>query len=175
MTQVGTVIVHLRKATIGVNDVTNTHPFVRAGVSFCHNGSIRSFPNPEPPRHHEGDTDSEKYFLRIIDRVLLNAQQSLQALGASLESVIADIQAGGDWTSLTCLMKTQEGLLIKYLWNESHPMTEAGKLNDYYTFYKGTKGGATILCSEQLPVDGVVWESLANGTLMTVPSAQAHI
>ncbi len=158
----GQVLIHLRKATIGENKISNTHPFLKNGVAFCHNGSIRSF--TQKVTDCEGDTDSEKYFMRILART-----DSLGAhdLAEAVEAEVAELSTE-DWTSLTCLLKAKDGLVLKYFWNTAHPMSEVGKLNDYYTFYKGTKGSTIILCSEQLEVPGVTWEQLTNGTLLVV-------
>jgi predicted glutamine amidotransferase len=166
---VGQALIHLRKATVGANRIENAHPFLRGGVSLCHNGSIRAFPDTTTLRNPHGDTDSERFFLRILERVSREDRHSLDALGAAVEAEVESLTALGDWTSLTCLLKSKQGFVLKYIWNEGHPMTEAGRLNDYYTFYKGVKGSATILCSEKLDVADFVWEPLLNGTLLTVP------
>lgn len=161
----GQVLMHLRKATIGENKIVNTHPFVRGGAVFCHNGSIRSFPDSRDDLL-EGGTDSEKYFVRILSQL---SNLELETMCAAVESEVEALQ-DGDWTSLTCLLKSSRGIVVKYLWNESHPMTEVGKLHDYYTFYKGMKGADTILCSEKLSINGYDWESLANGTTLALSS-----
>lgn len=167
---IGQALIHLRKATVGNNRVENTHPFLRGELSFCHNGSIRTFPEViSGTRVPRGDTDSEVYFLRVLARVPREVRHSLDALSAAVEAETGEIAAGGEWTSLTSVVKSKGGLVLKYFWNEEHPMTEAGKLNDYYTFYRGTKGGATILCSEKLNIEGFSWQPLSNGMLLTVP------
>lgn len=159
----GQALIHLRKATVGANKIANTHPFLRSGVAFCHNGSIRSFPE-DLTVCSEGDTDSEKYFLRILDR---SKSLALNDLREAVEAEVATLQSE-DWTSLTATLVAKDGILLKYFWNESHPRTEAGKLNDYYTFFKGTKGDATIVCSETLDVPSFTWVPLKNGTLLVV-------
>ena len=160
----GQALIHLRKATIGVNKIVNTHPFLRTGVAFCHNGSIRSFPEGVVG-DLEGDTDSEKYFARILART---KSLALDDLTRAVEDEVASLKLG-DWTSLTSALVAKDGIVLKYFWNESHPMTEAGKLNDYYTFFKGTKGDSIVLCSEELDIGGFTWEPLTNGTTLAIP------
>jgi predicted glutamine amidotransferase len=161
---VGQVVIHLRKATVGENKIANTHPFLRDGISFCHNGSIQRFPEGTVSAV-EGDTDSEKYFVRVLARL---ARSSLAEIARGIEEEIHEIQKAGDWTSLTCLAQSREGMVLKYFWNEAHPMTEAGRLNDYYTFFRGTKNEGTMLCSEMLTVPGFTWQPLLNGTLVVL-------
>jgi glutamine amidotransferase len=55
---------HLRRATLGGLTLVNTHPFVMAEYSFCHNGTVIRYPDliekgvPAPT----GETDSEALF-----------------------------------------------------------------------------------------------------------------
>lgn len=160
----GQTLIHLRKATVGTNKITNTHPFLRSGVAFCHNGSILSFPDSYNGLL-EGDTDSEKYFIRILGRM---PDSELASMKNAVESESALLKTGS-WTSLTCVLRSNKGLVLNYMWNEAHPKTEEMRLEDYYTFFVGTKGSDTILCSEKLPVEGFVWEPLANGTVLAIP------
>jgi len=124
----GQMIAHLRKATSGRNALCNTHPFVRSGIAFCHNGSIKAFPETSfvQARHlREGHTDSETFFLRILDR--LPAQQgdaSLENVRTALLEEVEEIKKLSEWTSLTCLLQTSDGIVLHYLWNESHEKSQ---------------------------------------------------
>lgn len=160
----GQALIHLRKATVGANKIANTHPFLRSGVAFCHNGSIRSFPDSQSSLL-EGDTDSEKYFMRILGRM---SDRELATMKSAVEAEVSALKTG-DWTSLTCVLKSNSGLVLNYMWNESHPKTEEMKLEDYYTFFVGRKADQIILCSEKLPLDGFEWEALVNGTTLAIP------
>ncbi len=55
---------------------------------------------------------------------------------------------------MTCLLKTKEGIILNYLWNENDPNAEKMEYEKYYTFYIGKKGDTTILCSEKLDCRG---------------------
>ncbi|QQR49964.1 class II glutamine amidotransferase [Candidatus Nomurabacteria bacterium] len=170
----GQVIAHLRKATVGTKAICNTHPFLRSGICFCHNGSIHAFESTvfTNDRHlREGHTDSETFFLRILDRIDGQlGDGSLSMFEKAIKDEVIEIQKISEWTSLTCLLKTKEGIILHYLWNEKDPERETLKLDEYYTFYKGTKDGMTILCSETLDIQGFTWEKLDNGTILTLPN-----
>lgn len=172
----GQTIAHLRKATVGKNTISNTHPFLRSGITFCHNGSIHVFPKTsftEDRYLREGHTDSETFFLRILDRVSGQiGDATLENIQEALRQEIEEIKMNSEWTSLTCLIKTKDGILLNYAHNEEHPDVSKLKLNDYYTMYIGKKGDTTILCSETLDLDDFTWEKLANNTVLAIPYMQ---
>jgi predicted glutamine amidotransferase len=169
----GQAIVHLRKATIGKNSIHNTHPFFHSGISFCHNGSIHSFSDAQYINDKfilEGNTDSEIFFMRIFDRVFDKKNgASVENLKIALLEEIREIQKVPTWTSLSCLIKTKNYIILNYLWNESHPQASKLEFDKYYTFYTGKKDGVTMLCSEVLDIDGFTWEKLPNDSLLVIP------
>ena len=64
--------VHVRRATLGGLTLENTHPFQLSGYTFCHNGTVISFPRLLEPgvRPPHGETDSEavfNYLMRYFD------------------------------------------------------------------------------------------------------------
>lgn len=59
-------LAHVRNASVGGTRLENTHPFVRRDWMFAHNGTIHGL--EVPPGHiAQGDTDSERFFLHILD------------------------------------------------------------------------------------------------------------
>ncbi len=65
-------IVHLRDAKYGKVDIKNTQPFFAQGWMFAHNGSIRNYKKIERELNgfkFEGQTDSERYFYLVLDRI----------------------------------------------------------------------------------------------------------
>lgn len=169
----GQTVVHLRKATIAKNAICNTHPFMREGISFAHNGSIHAFPKTsfvDDKYLREGHTDSETFFLRILDRITgQKGDANLDNIKLALSQEIEEIKTMTEWTSLTCAIKSTDGIVINYLWNENHQESEKLGFKDYYTFYITKKWDTTILCSEILNVEGFNWEKLENGTVFTLP------
>jgi predicted glutamine amidotransferase len=69
------MIGHIRQRTVGPLCVNNTHPFVRDGWLFCHNGTIkdldwlRSQCSPRRLSECIGDTDSEILFSYLLTRL----------------------------------------------------------------------------------------------------------
>lgn len=74
-----TIIAHVRKATVGVSSLLNTHPFVSGRWAFAHNGTITGFDRLQEELAEEtaselqvqrsGQTDSEQYFLWLLTRI----------------------------------------------------------------------------------------------------------
>jgi glutamine amidotransferase len=72
----GAVLAHVRKATVGVRSLANTHPFQWGPWSFCHNGTLFGFDalrdrlraeiDPDLRPSICGDTDSETLFLLLL-------------------------------------------------------------------------------------------------------------
>lgn len=71
-----TVVAHIRKTTVGNNNILNTHPFQYGKWVFAHNGNISGFENkreqltaeilPKFRRFILGDTDSEVIFYFLL-------------------------------------------------------------------------------------------------------------
>lgn len=71
-----TVLAHLRKTTIGSNNILNTHPFQHGRWSFAHNGNIKNFEthreklrslvSPKLVNYILGKTDSEVLFFVFL-------------------------------------------------------------------------------------------------------------
>lgn len=84
-----TVLAHIRKTTIGKNNILNTHPFQYGSWVFAHNGNITGYQNkrekilaevsPNFKRFILGDTDSEVIFYFLLsflaERHELNSHQ----------------------------------------------------------------------------------------------------
>jgi glutamine amidotransferase len=72
-------IAHVRKATVGVSSVYNTHPFCCGSWAFAHNGTVTGFEKIEAKlaketckelqKYRQGTTDSEQYFLWLLSRL----------------------------------------------------------------------------------------------------------
>src|SRR3989338_3624304 len=65
------LVIHLRHASVGGESTKNTHPFVYGKWIFAHNGSIKreeiiKHLNSDFKRKLKGDTDSEVYFMLIM-------------------------------------------------------------------------------------------------------------
>ncbi len=82
-----TVLAHIRKTTVGKNNILNTHPFQFGSWVFAHNGNITDFSDkrekilseisPKFKRFILGDTDSEVIFYFLLS--FLEDQYDLMA------------------------------------------------------------------------------------------------
>lgn len=105
-----TVLAHLRKTTIGVNSIINTHPFQFGHWVFAHNGNIKNFAakkeallariNPELKRFILGDTDSEVVFYTILSKLQeegtlhqrrVSRDELTVAVNKALKEIIAEV------------------------------------------------------------------------------------
>ncbi len=151
---------HLRKASVGAPRVVNSHPFVVDGMAFMHNGSVKglahSFPASRKPL---GQTDSEVYFLLLLDR-LRN--------GGVFEAVSQTIPLLEqlDYTSLTFIM--QEG-------NSMYAYRQFSRNGEYYTLYFAQDGNSAIFSSE--PLLGLRWQLIGNRELVraSLEDSEVHL
>lgn len=99
-----TAIAHIRLATIGNVDITNSHPFRGYDISgrewiFAHNGTI--FEGDIVSKYfyeQDGETDSERVFLYLLERMNSAIRQKTGPLDEDerfeiLESIVAELSA----------------------------------------------------------------------------------
>ena len=102
------VIAHIRKATQGKVALENTHPFMRElwgrYFLFAHNGNLVDFhPTLSGSFLPVGDTDSERAFCYILDRLRERSplrQPALPELRHLIEQLAAEIRVHGDFNFL---------------------------------------------------------------------------
>ena len=87
----GTVLVsHIRQKTVGPTRLENTHPFVRGGWVFAHNGTIgeidrvRAGASKERLAEIAGDTDSEVLFAHLLSAIDAGGLDGLEAAARAL-------------------------------------------------------------------------------------------
>jgi glutamine amidotransferase len=98
------LIAHIRQKTVGPTRLENTHPFVRSGWVFAHNGTIthqdilRERTSGRRLREITGDTDSELFFAYVLTRldehglVTLRDGSSREEANALLHEVTAELR-----------------------------------------------------------------------------------
>lgn len=100
-----TLLAHIRYATVGNMEYDNSHPFVRRDAGgrswvLIHNGTIFDYPALSPYQYRqEGETDSERILLYLVDQIDREQAAAGRALEASerfalLDSLIADMAKG---------------------------------------------------------------------------------
>lgn len=117
------VIGHIRQANVGRIGLANTHPFVRElwGHNWCfaHNGQLADFEPPAGFYRPVGDTDSERAFCDLLNRVRtafpepVAAETLLPTLVAACDEyrrrgVFNCLLGNGDWLFTFCSTKLAE-------------------------------------------------------------------
>jgi len=159
-------MVHLRWATLGLDvRVENTHPFALGRFAFAHNGSIAPpesvdrLVSPEAARLRTGDTDSERYFLAVLSRVLEGATPA----DALADTVTRLAEAGGA-SSLNCLLLTPDELYAVCRFDPA-AKPHADEDDDYFQLrYRATEDAVVVASTGW----GSDWAELGNGDLLVV-------
>lgn len=157
-------LVHLRLATMGlsVRD-DNTHPFTEGTIAFAHNGSvwppqsIDPLIAPELRSRLVGDTDSERYFLAVLDR--MRDRHPADALADTVDA----LDASCAFTSLNSMLLTPEAL---YVVSKRGAMAAEVADPDYYTLRYRTTADTVIVASSGWSQDG--WTELPDGEMLVV-------
>lgn len=115
-----TAICHIRQANVGNICLANTHPFVRElwgqNWVFAHNGQIENFTGRTDLYEPIGETDSERIFCDLMNRVRQNLTRntSLNELSNTLmtlaheyatQGVFNCLLSNGDWLFSFCSTK----------------------------------------------------------------------
>jgi predicted glutamine amidotransferase len=168
-------VLHLRWATTGIPvQPGNTHPFVRDGYAFAHNGSI--WPRDglldliDTVPDLVGDTDSELYLLALLQRT------AKLGFDDGLRETITDITAELTPSSLNALL-LGDGALTAMCCNvgdagcpaDAGPDAAPEKLPGYYDLRLRRIGDATLVASSGWG-DAAAWEQIENGTALILPA-----
>jgi predicted glutamine amidotransferase len=124
-TMTDAAILHIRLASPGLaTELRNTHPYTTDALAFAHNGffdpprTIDGLIDPDLLAEAAGDTDSERYFLRI--RSLLRTHDPVSAV----LTTAAEIRGRAEFASLNCLLLTEKAL---YAYAEEDPSSEVSR------------------------------------------------
>ncbi|SMX74816.1 class II glutamine amidotransferase [Brevibacterium antiquum] len=106
-------IAHLRMATMGIDLVENTHPFLADNIAFAHNGSIhpierlREYASETEIERIGGSTDSAIMFALILRRVA-EGDDLLNATVATVRMIRSDF----DHPGINLLVLTAEEMIV---------------------------------------------------------------
>lgn len=168
--RVRTVITHLRWAYGEGMSVCqeNTHPFVKAGTAFEHNGTLNDSQRlldlvPPHLRDLEGNTDSEVMF-----RVILAFLEKTGTMEEAIEQALLTIKSGYEFTGLNFLMLTREKLYAGCAYYPETPLLKAE--TDLYDLHYDVQENRIVIASSQWP-EADTWPMLRNGEILTVDCA----
>lgn len=157
-------ITHVRWATDDLAITPeNTHPFTDGRTAFAHNGAIRPatalddlVPDDLAGLRH-GTTDSERYYLAVLDRA-----RRMAPADALAEVVLAITEGGYDYTCLNAMLLTDTELVVV---NRFRPEAEALEGPEYYRLHYRIGPDAVVVSSSGW---GDGWQSLENGQMLVV-------
>lgn len=163
-------IVHLRWATptLAVTEA-NSHPFVRDGMAFAHNGRI--LPPPALTRlvapglraELEGTTDSERFFFAVRSRLAAGAPDLVTALQNAAREIIASF----DCSSLNCLLMTERHLYALSCYDEELRPLPAEP--EHFMLRWRRLSSAVLVASSGWAQDD--WNEVPNGHVLVVDRA----
>lgn len=160
-----TVVAHIRKTTVGDNNILNTHPFQFGNWIFAHNGNITDFDikretvlahvSPQFRRFILGDTDSEVIFYFLLSHMATRFELDEKGIDAKLLSeVILEALAELERIAGVKAPKDDSGPNATYytfiLTNGKVMLGYQGGKNLYYSTYK-TKCGDRENCPSFSP------------------------
>jgi len=180
-------LIHLRRATDGfVVREENTHPFVVDGWAFAHNGGIPrserldALTSSRSRDRRRGDTDSERYFLVLLERV--------EACGSLLEGIraaIADVREVCGTASMNAVLLGPNVMAVIHASRgASPPLSELietaggtsgrlprGHCDRYYDLVYRPLGTGVIVSSTGMPDD--TWRDLPHESVLIADVAAA--
>ncbi len=161
LSKTSVLIAHIRKATSGATTLENTHPFIKDGWIFCHNGTVYDAENISVGElKPEGTTDSERLFYFLID--FLKKEGTYKKIGRAIKKAVSELKSNHNYSSLTFLLANNEYLIAYRDYNEHAKNAE--DLENYYTLYISAKKDSIALCSE--PIGALSFTPFKNRQLL---------
>lgn len=174
-------LVHLRWATEGLSVCSeNTHPFLVDGMAFAHNGSI---PNSEKildllsedsKKLVQGDTDSERFFLLIRQRIAEYGD-----VVTAIRRAVQDVRSLSSLASLNFVLLSKDMLVALQGQGETPAPVESlraavtatedlpsGHDEDYYRLRYRKRGDSLMIASTGITDE--CWEALDEDSIITV-------
>lgn len=185
------ILAHVRKATVGVVSIANTHPFLCGQWTFAHNGTVTGFEevgrileretDSDLQSQRQGDTDSEQYCLWLVS-ILRSA--GIEHLDSTRSNEITDLvskavsrlaglckQASPDKTPKLNFVLTDGSSLIGCRWNNSLHIIRRNGIYDCeicgipHIHHNQTVNHRAIAIASE-PVSHETWEEVANETVV---------
>jgi predicted glutamine amidotransferase len=166
------IISHLRKASVGMRNVRNTHPFSSGAYSFCQNGTVfesnKISLKAKYKKIIKGTSDSEKLFAYILQALGYCKCSKTIAIRKAIKKAINYIRNNFDFTAMNIIFSDGN-----YVWalrevNEKNKFVREHNLINYYSLFTGSSENQYIVCSEKLPLDGIKWKTLKNHELLEI-------
>jgi predicted glutamine amidotransferase len=161
-------LVHIRWATPGLTPcLGNTHPFVRDGIAFAHNGSaepvdaIWKLVDDDLRGDLEGDTDSEAYFRAVLSAMRrVDVPSALLQTGAALRELTTI-------SGLNVMLLTDEAL---WVYADHDPESAPSKRHgpDYFPIRYRREEAAVVVSSTGYEPVTLDWDELPQRHVLRV-------
>ena len=139
------VLVHLRKASVGLKVQKNTHPFLVHDWAFAHNGTIRKL-------GLKFTTDSQWFF-----ESLMKIYEKNEDMTQSIQEQVHAVRETYPYSSITFVLSNGKVL---------YAYRDCTKYYDYYGMYFTQTDNAIVLCQEKFFDSD--WKALGNGELLKI-------
>jgi len=162
-------ILHLRLGSPGsATTMANTHPFGDVRRAFAHNGQFVPASALDGTlagggAAAGGDTDSERYYLAVRDRI-----DTGTAPAAAIAAAAADIRALADhWESANCLLLTP-GALYAYADHSPDSRVIERRGPGFFDLHYLTEPGRVVVASTGWPQPADRWQRLRDRQVLEV-------
>jgi predicted glutamine amidotransferase len=142
------ILVHLRKASVGLKIRDNTHPFIIGDWAFAHNGTIRKL-------NLKVTTDSQWFFESLMQEYKRNNKDMFRAI----QKQVAMVREVYPYTSITFILSNGK---------EVYGYRDCTKNEKYYGMYFTRTKNSIVLCQEKFFDSN--WKEIGNGELIHVDS-----
>ena len=153
-------VVHARRTpNRGTIAEKNSHPFVETRFgetwSFCHNGTVKGMSRlpSEAPLENPAPVDSELLFHHLLAG--LDPDRPTESMSDILNAI-------SDFTCLNCFLATPDAVHV-YARVASNTTRRR-----YYMLWLGRGDGLALASSEPLPLDGIEWTPVPDGSAFTL-------
>lgn len=163
-------LLHFRWATPGLAiDLENTHPFIREGISFIHNGALLpgnqldSKISPDLLASIQGTTDSERFFLYLVTEIRKHG---------FLSGVVQGLQYMKDninFSSINCMVMNGDFFVAACIYNIDRIPEHFKDQLDYYSLKFTQNDGEVIVASSGW--DQSEWHEIPNNSVLIVNRA----
>lgn len=157
-------IAHFRKASEGVAELANTHPFHHQDWVFAHNGTVFGALGSFPLYASQplGGTDSERFFMWIYEQIHGEIDPT-HALIELLKKARQELV----YSSLSFLLSDGKRVWAYRDYGEKRleKGSTVGDRASYYTLHLAALPKSVIVCSEPLPAVSKDWTALEPRTL----------
>ncbi|MGC4853247.1 class II glutamine amidotransferase [Micromonospora sp. DT4] len=174
--QTDLALLHLRLANPGSRlTEANTHPFVLGAAAFAHNGhfspadALDELIDPDLLSLAAGDTDSERYFLLILQELRAGEEPV-----SALQNAARAVRERARFSGLNCLLLTPDAL---YAHSDSDPDSEVSRRRgpDFFRLSYRVMPDRVVVASSGWRQPEAQWIGLGSGTVLQIDRAGLRV